>query len=126
MKSGTQSKLTLVDRNGIEIAFQAEGAEMAVEYYSRPHEEEQVPMQRAAARSRQNQLLVFAAVSTGCAAAAIATGSYALWLSRRKMADDALISVHDILKTCQERVTQIEADLTHLPIRQSASPSGTS
>lgn len=57
------------------------------------------------------QLVTFAAVSAGCAAAAVATGSYAFWLSRRRLANQALLSVHDLLETCRDRVARMEADL---------------
>jgi hypothetical protein len=56
--------------------------------------------------------MTFAAVSAGCTAAAVATGTYAFWLSRRHMADEAMTSVHDLLETCRERVTRMEAELS--------------
>ena len=115
MKSGTQSRLTLVDRNGREISVQADDADVAAAYLAMPQDEETSPVWGAGERSRRNQLLVFGAVSAGCATAAIITGSYALWLSRRRMADEVLTSVHDILKTCQDRVSQIEEELNRLP-----------
>ena len=121
MKSGTRSKLTLVDRNGREIPGQSGEDEMAVEYVASPEGAESGWSQDAADQARHQQLVTFAAVSAGCAAAAIATGSYALWLSRRKMTDEALTSVRDILKTCQDRVTQMEEELSHLPSRSSSS-----
>ena len=62
-------------------------------------------------RTRNAQLVAFAAVSAGCAAAAVATGSYAFWLSRRRLADQALLSVHDLLQTCRDRVARMEEDL---------------
>ena len=117
MRSDTRSRLTLVDRNGNEVSSQQGEDETAVEYLPEPSNQE---ISLSAGRSRtervhQNQLLIFAAVSAGCAAAAVASGSYALWLSRRKIADEALTNVHDILKTCQDRVTRMEAELSQLP-----------
>jgi len=90
---------------------------MAVEYVASPTDEREEERPAGSERVRRNRLAVFAAVSAGCAAAAIATGSYALWLSRRRIADEALTSVHDLLKTCQERVSQIEKELSYLPPR---------
>ena len=74
----------------------------------------------APGRAHPSQFVVFAAVSAGCAAAAIATGSYALWLSRRKMTDEALTNVRDILQTCKDRVTQMEEELNHLSSHSSS------
>ena len=123
MRSGTRFRLTLVDRNGREISAQAGEEETAAEYVAPSgagrEEESGSPGERAS----RNQLLVFAAVSAGCAVVALVTGSYALWLSRRRIADEALTSVHDLLKTCQDRVFQIEQELSHLPPRQ-PSPTG--
>ena len=63
-------------------------------------------------------LLVFMAVSFACATAAIATGSYAVWLARQQSARQALTDVNDILKSCQSRMRQLEADVQRLPNRQ--------
>ena len=61
------------------------------------------------------QALVFVVVSLACASAAIAAGTYAVWLTRRQTAQNALTDVRDILKTCQDRMGQMEDDLHHLP-----------
>ena len=106
-----------MDRNGREIPLQPGEDEMAVEYVASPADEREEERPAGRERTRRNQLAVFAAVSAGCAAAAIATGSYALWLSRRRIADEALMSVHDLLKTCQDRVSQIEKELSYIPPR---------
>ena len=63
-------------------------------------------------------LLVFMAVSLACATAAIATGGYAAWLVRQRSARQALTDVNDILKSCQSRMRQLEADVQRLPSRQ--------
>jgi hypothetical protein len=62
----------------------------------------------------QNRVL-FIAVSAACAAAAIAAGSYAVWLSRKRFARDAIMDVHDLLETCNDRMRQMEQDLSNLP-----------
>ena len=60
---------------------------------------------------------VFLAVSIACMAAAVATGSYAAWLSRQQAARQALTDVSDILKSCQSRMQQLEAQVERLPGR---------
>ena len=122
MRSDTRSRLTLVDRNGREIPAQGGEDEMAVEYLASPAGGRDEDVRPARPRPGRNQFLVFAGVSAGCAAVALVTGSYALWLSRRRMADEALTSVHELLKTCQDRVSQIERELSHLPPRPSSLP----
>ena len=60
-------------------------------------------------------VFAFVAVSLGCAVAAVAAGSYALWLTRQQAARETLTDVHDILKSCQDRMQKIEADLNRMP-----------
>ena len=67
--------------------------------------------------SVKTTLIVFTAVSIACATAAIAAGSYATWLSRQQAARQALTDVNDILKSCQTRMHQLEADVQRLPNR---------
>ncbi|MDQ2687300.1 MAG: hypothetical protein M3Y28_05480 [Armatimonadota bacterium] len=62
-----------------------------------------------------NRALLFIVVSAACAAAAVAAGSYAVWLSRQRVARETLTNVQDILKTCQDRMHQMEDDLNRLP-----------
>jgi hypothetical protein len=67
----------------------------------------------------QNKAL-FAVVSIACFTAAVAAGSYAIWLSRRKVAREAFTSVSDLLTTCQNRMSQMENDLNSLSRARSA------
>lgn len=60
-------------------------------------------------------LLVLVAVSFACTAAAVATGTYAFWLSRQSASQQALTDVNDLLRTCQTRMEQLETDYRHLP-----------
>ena len=62
-----------------------------------------------------NTLLILVAVSFVCTAAAVATGSCALWLSRQSASRQALTDVNDLLKTCQTRMEQLETDYRRLP-----------
>ena len=66
----------------------------------------------------QKTFVVFLSLSFACAAATIATGSYAAWLLRHQAARQALTDVNDILKSCQTRMSQLEAGLQRLPNRQ--------
>ncbi len=61
---------------------------------------------------------VLLTVSISCAAASVATGSYAVWLARQQAARQALTDVNDILRSCQSRMSQLETDLQRLPNRQ--------
>ncbi len=79
----------------------------------------------ARGRSWNSQLVTFAAVSAACTAAAVGTGTEAFWRSRRRMADDALTSVHDLLETCRDRVSRMEAELSLLSASPSAAPGPT-
>ncbi len=63
------------------------------------------------------KLIALAAVSAGCTAAAVATGSYAYWLSRRRMMEgEAYTDVHNLLETCRARVQRMEAELSTLSV----------
>ena len=59
--------------------------------------------------------VLFIAVSVACAAGAVAAGSYAIWLSRKRITQEAIMDVHDLLETCNERMRQMEHDLANLP-----------
>ena len=118
MKNGTQSnKLTLVDKNGEEIPVKTSVDDLSVEYI--PGDSD------AKSESRANSVLtnkvLFVVVSVACATAAIAAGSYAVWLSRRKVAQEALTNVQDLLETCQDRMSQMENDLNAITQRHSQS-----
>jgi hypothetical protein len=67
----------------------------------------------------QNKAL-FAVVSVACFTAAVAAGSYSIWLSRRKVAHEAFTSVSDLLTTCHNRMSQMENDLKSLSRVRSA------
>ena len=110
MRNGTQSnKLRLIDNNGESLAGTYGIDDMAVQYDS---------MSEGAASSALDPITemlsnkwVFIAVSTVCAAGAIAAGSYSVYLSRRRVAETALDNVQDLLKTCQRRMRDLENDL---------------
>ena len=109
------NKLILVDGDGQAISRQDLLDDAAVDY---PHEADNQSAPSAdRAQNARNTLLVFAAVSITCMAAALATGSYAVWLGRRQAAQKAIIDVNDLLKTCQTRMRQLEMDVQNLPSR---------
>ncbi len=58
---------------------------------------------------------VLLTVSISCAAASVATGSYAVWLARQQAARQALTDVNDILRSCQSRMSELESVLQRLP-----------
>ncbi len=109
------NNLVLVDGDGQQISAQDMGNDAATDY---PYEAESeaVPVADLTGSTR-NTLLVFMAVSIACTAAAVATGSYAVWLGRRQAAQQALTDVNDLLKTCQTRMRQLETDVQNLPSR---------
>ena len=119
MRNGTlsnPSKLVLVGSNGQPVPGQDLVDDAAVDYLS--NSDGDTPAQTDDARRARVTLLVFMAVSIACTTAAIATGSYAVWLSRHQAARQALTDVNDILKSCQSRMQQLEADVQRLPGRQ--------
>ena len=68
--------------------------------------------------STQAMFLTFLAISVTCAAATIVSGSYAFWLLRQQAAHQALTNVNDILRSCQNRMSQLESDIQRLPGRE--------
>lgn len=56
-------------------------------------------------------IAIMVSISAACAATAVATGTYALWLSRHQVTRRALTDVDDILRSCQSRMQELEADL---------------
>lgn len=110
------SKLILVNSNGQPVDGLDLVDDAAVDYLSGSDNEASSPTDEA--RKTRVTLLVFMAVSIACTTAAIATGSYAIWLSRQQAARQVLIDVNDILKSCQSRMQQLEADVQRLPERQ--------
>jgi len=122
-KNGTRWKddaqgLTLVDSQDASRSSQSEAEDAATDSVA-PAEGVEVAAPPASA-SRQAVALV--AVSVACASAAIAAGSYAVWLTRRQATQAALTDVRDLLRTCQTRMTQMEDDLHRMP-RGTAFPS---
>jgi len=110
------NKLVLVSSAGQPVRSQESADDAAVDYQSRPDGEVIIPMDDAE-RTRMT-MLVLMAVSIACTTAAVATGSYAIWLSRHQAARQALTDVNDILKSCQARMQQLEADVQRLPERR--------
>ncbi len=122
-KNGTRwNKLTLVDNQDRKDALQGNAEDAAVDDWKSGFAEEGALSAPETGALESPGVLVFALVSVACAAAAIAAGSYALWLTRRRAAQNALTDVRDILKTCQERMVQLESDLNRLPQGFSSSP----
>lgn len=121
MRNGTRSnhRLTLIDNNGDEIGNKSPLDDIAVaaDVPLETHE----PEPPGPIDDLLHNKAVFAAVSIACLTAAVAAGSYALWLSRRKADQAALTNVHDLLKTCQSRMSQMEKDLKRLPRTSSSS-----
>ena len=117
MKNGIQSsKLVMVDSGGHEIGGQEAMDNTAIDYAYRVDTDTSAVDPNAGFRTT---LFVFMAVSIACTTAAIAAGSYAVWLSRHQAAKKTLTDVNDILKTCQTRMRQLEADVQNLPSRAS-------
>ena len=119
MRNGTTSdtnKLILVSSSDQPVHDQDLVDDVAVARLSGPDNERAVIVDDAA--KTRVTLLVFLAVSVACTTAAIATGSYTIWLSRHQAARQALIDVNDILKSCQIRMQQLEADVQRLPERK--------
>lgn len=122
MKNGSRfSKLTLVDNAGEALAGANGVEDSTVDYYSSSVSEDgDVAVGRPP--SYPNRALLFIVVSAACAATAVAAGSYAVWLSRQRVARETLTNVQDILKVCQDRMHQMEDDLNRLPKGFSSSP----
>ena len=109
MRNGIHfSKLVLVD--GTEDA-----ADDAASYY--PYRPDDQPVYLGGS-STQRTFLTFLAISITCAAATVISGSYAVWLLRHQAAQQALTDVNDILRSCQSRMSQLEADVRRLPGRE--------
>ena len=111
------NKLVLVDGSGHPISGSDTVDDATVDYLTNADLEAAVPAE--AARSTHTTLIVVVAVSIACLTAAIASGSYAIWLSRRQAAQQALTDVNDLLKTCQTRMYQLESDFQNRPSRSS-------
>ncbi len=116
MKNATRfSRLVLV--NSSEVPIHTEDAmDDAASDYAYQSDSETAPTGDANYRLRTT-LMLFMAVSIACTTAAIASGSYAVLLSRRQAARQALTDVNDILKTCQARMRDLEMEVQQLPSR---------
>lgn len=112
MKNGTHfNRLTSANSS------QVDGSQDdAASYYPYKSQPDQVFSDEAAQIHRT--FVVFLSLSITCAAVTLVTGSYAAWLSRHQAARQALTDVNDILRSCQSRMSQLEADLQRLPNRQ--------
>ena len=117
MKNGIRSnKLMMVDGSGREIGSSDSMDDAAADYaYAREMESSVLQ----AGQSAKTTLIVLTAVSAVCTAAAISSGSYALWLAKRSSTHEVLTDVNDILKTCQSRMRQLESEVQLLPGRAS-------
>lgn len=121
MKNGTQSKermlhkLTMVD--GSSQGFgSSDSMDDAAADYAYVIDQEAIALE--AVQNVRTMLFVLAAVSAACTAAAIASGTYAVWLARRQGTHKVLTDVNDILKTCQSRMRELEAEVQQLPSRK--------
>lgn len=115
MRNGTHfNKLTLLNGGGVNGP--QDDADIAASHYPYQPQPDQVFANETA--QAQKTFVVFLSLSIACAAATLATGSYAAWLSRHQAARQALTDVNDILRSCQSRMSQLEADLQRLPNRQ--------
>ena len=119
MRNGTLSnanKLVLVNSSGQPVQGQDMVDDAAVDYLSGSEGDQNAAFEEL--RKKRMTLLIFMAVSIACMTAAVATGSYAIWLARHQAARQALTDVNDILKSCQSRMQQLEADVQRLPGRE--------
>lgn len=121
MRNGTQSnKLRLVDHTGDSISD--DSGIVDIWYQNPTTERANSSTDSPGVEDVLSNKWLFVIVSATCAMAAVAAGTYAAWLSRRRVAEDALENVQDILQTCQDRMRSMEMDLASLPLRTSASP----
>ncbi len=110
------NKLVLVNSSGHPVNGQDSVDDAAVDYQSGTESDDSVLLTEL--RKKRATLLIFMAVSIACLTAALATGSYAIWLARHQATRQALTDVNDILKSCQTRMQQLEADVQRLPGRE--------
>jgi len=57
---------------------------------------------------------LFIGVCAACAVGAVAAGSYAAWLAKKKEAESVILDVHDLIQSCEDRVAQIEAQINRI------------
>jgi len=112
--------LTLVGRREGDSAVPSDTEDSVADYFSaslaQDAEAAAVPLVHTS-----RQALVFVLVSIACATAALASGTYAIWLTRRQAAQNALTDVRDLLQTCHDRMVQMEDDLHRMPPSPSTS-----
>lgn len=115
MRNGSKSdRLTLVDSAGDPLEEGRDVEDSAADYYTASVSEDG-DAAALAPFTPAGSILLFVTVSVACAAAAIAAGTYALWLSRHKAARETLTNVQDLLRVCQDRMHQMEDDLGRMP-----------
>ena len=110
------NKLVLVTGNS-RPADESNGGDSVGEEYLSGTDHQAALLMNGAQRAHTT-LLALMAVSIACTTAAIATGGYAIWLARHQTAHQTLTDVNEILKSCQARMQQLEADVQRLPERQ--------
>ena len=97
MKSDTQSKgLRLVDAGGAEAA-----------------ETQPAPVDCTVDGLFRNKWL-FVGACVACTVGAVAAGSYAAWLTKKCEAESVILDVHDLIKSCEDRVAQMEAQISRI------------
>ena len=57
---------------------------------------------------------LFIGVCAACAVGAVAAGTYAAWLAKKKEAQSVILDVHDLIQSCEDRVAQIEAQINRI------------
>ncbi len=118
-KNGTRfnqnnNPLTLVGSKERDAALPSEAEDAAADYFSASMAQE-AELAAIPLAHTSRQALVFVLVSVACATAALASGTYAIWLTRRQAAQNALTDVRDLLRTCHDHMVQMEDDLHRLP-----------
>ena len=109
MRNGTHSNLTLVDNT-------QEVEDDAAAYF--PYRPEAENARASGVLGSGNAVFALVTVSITCAAVSVAAGGYAIWLTRQQATRQALTDVNDILRSCQSRMSQLEADVQRLPSRK--------
>lgn len=115
----TRRTLTLVGGAGGEDAAPSETEDAAADYFTASMAQE-AELAAVPLAQMSRQALVFVLVSVACATAALASGTYAIWLTRRQAAQNALTDVRDLLRVCHDRMVQMEDDLHRLPAPHSS------
>lgn len=106
--------LTRVGRREGDNAAPSDTEDSAADYFSASMAQE-AELAAVPLAHTSRQALIFVLVSVACATAALASGTYAIWLTRRQAAQNALTDVRDLLRTCHDRMVQMEDDLHRMP-----------